>query len=154
MADASGLYAAHRSKFFAGWTAFERAWASLDSVSLARVAQTLAEKKVSIIPTLVLHDTLSRLDDSAVVQDSMLRYVPKIERERWNVPDMIARAGWQTADYAAFQRSRPKQDLFLRLFAAAGGRSRPEPTRRTSSSSRGTACIVSCSCSCRRTHPP
>ena len=86
------------------------------------MARTLAEKKVSIIPTLVLHDTFSRLDDSAVVQDSMLRYVPKVERERWNVPDMVARAGWQKTDYAAFQRSRPNQDLFLRLFAAAGGR--------------------------------
>jgi imidazolonepropionase-like amidohydrolase len=122
MADASGLYAAHRSKFFAGWTAFERAWASLDSAALDRVARTLAEKKVSIIPTLVLHETFSRLDDSAVVQDSMLRYVPRVERERWNVPDMVARAGWQKTDYAAFQRSRPNQDLFLRLFAAAGGR--------------------------------
>jgi len=122
MADASALYAAHRRAFFAGWTAFERSWASLDSTALARVAGALAEKKVWIIPTLVLHDTFSRLDDSAVVQDSMLRYVPEIERRRWNVPDMVARAGWQQADFEAFQRSRPKQDLFLRLFAAAGGR--------------------------------
>jgi imidazolonepropionase-like amidohydrolase len=122
MADPSALYAAHRRAFFAGWTAFERSWASLDSASLARVAQTLAEKKVWIIPTLVLHDTFSRLDDSVVVQDSMLRYVPESERRRWDVPDMIARAGWQEADYEAFRRSRPNQDLFLRLFAAAGGR--------------------------------
>jgi imidazolonepropionase-like amidohydrolase len=122
MADPSALYAAHRRAFFEGWTAFERSWASLDSASLARVAQTLAEKKVAIIPTLVLHDTFSRLDDSSVVQDSMLRYVPEIERQRWAVPDMVKRAGWQKTDFEAFQRSRPMQDLFLRLFAADGGR--------------------------------
>ena len=121
MADASALYAAHRRGFFAGWTAFERSWASLDSAALARVARTLAEKKVSLIPTLVLHDTFSRLDDSAVVQDSMLRYVPKAEQRRWNVPDMVARAEWQKTDFEAFRRSRSNQDLFLRLFAAAGG---------------------------------
>jgi imidazolonepropionase-like amidohydrolase len=122
MRDASGLYAAHRSGFFTGWTAFERSWASLDSAALARVAGVLAEKRVWIIPTLVLHDTFSRLDDSTVVRDSMLRDVPQMEQRRWNVPDMVARAGWQNGDFEAFRLSRPKQDLFLRLFAAAGGR--------------------------------
>jgi imidazolonepropionase-like amidohydrolase len=34
---------------------------------------------------------------------------------------MISRAGWDRADFAAFQRSRPAQNLFLRAFAAAGG---------------------------------
>ncbi len=104
-----------------GWTAFERSWASLDSSALARVAGELAAKKVAIIPTLVLHETFSRLDDSTVLQDSMLQAVPDAERQRWNVPDMIKRAGWSDADFAAFRRSRPTQDLFLRLFAAAGG---------------------------------
>ncbi len=120
-ADSSALYAAHRRGFFAGWAAFERAWASLDSAALARVAQTLASKKVAIIPTLVLHETFSRLDDSAVVGDSMLRFVPEVERQRWNVPGMIARAQWTEGDFQDFRRSRPNQDLFLRLFAAAGG---------------------------------
>ncbi|HEY8257233.1 MAG TPA: amidohydrolase family protein [Gemmatimonadales bacterium] len=119
--DASALYAAHRSGFFTGWTAFERSWASLDSSALARVAGELAAKKVAIIPTLVLHETFSRLDDSTVLQDSMLHAVPDAERQRWNVPDMIRRAGWRDTDFAAFRRSRPMQDLFLRLFAAAGG---------------------------------
>jgi imidazolonepropionase-like amidohydrolase len=122
VSDASALYAAHRRGFFAGWTAFERSWASLDSAALARVAAELAAKNVSIIPTLVLHDTFSRLDDSTVVQDSMLRYVPRVERERWNVPDMVKRAGWEETDFEAFRRSRANQDLFLRRFAAAGGR--------------------------------
>jgi imidazolonepropionase-like amidohydrolase len=47
--------------------------------------------------------------------------VPPEERERWNVPDMIKRAGWREPDFAAFRRSRPLQDLFLRRFAVAGG---------------------------------
>ena len=52
----------------------------------------------------------------------MLRAVPQEEQQRWNVPDMIARAGWTAGDFAAFRRSRPAQDLFLRLFQAKGGR--------------------------------
>jgi imidazolonepropionase-like amidohydrolase len=35
---------------------------------------------------------------------------------------MIARAGWTAADFAAFRRSRPAQDRFLRIFQAKGGR--------------------------------
>jgi imidazolonepropionase-like amidohydrolase len=120
--DASELYAAHRRGFFAGWTAFERRWASLDSASLARVASAIAAKSVEMIPTLVLHDTFSRLDDSTVVSDSLLRAVPEAERRRWDVAGMISRAGWTSADFQAFRRSRRNQDLFLRLFAAAGGR--------------------------------
>jgi imidazolonepropionase-like amidohydrolase len=121
VADRSALFAAHRRGFFTGWTAFERAWSSLDSTALDRVAGELAARKVAMIPTLVLHETFSRLDDSTVRQDSMLRFVPPEERERWNVADMIERAGWREPDFAAFRRSRPLQDLFLRRFAAAGG---------------------------------
>ena len=47
-----------------------------------------------VVPTLVLHETFSRLDDPAVLSDTMLHAVPQEERSRWNVPDMIARAGW------------------------------------------------------------
>jgi enamidase len=35
---------------------------------------------------------------------------------------MVKRAGWTPEDYPAFRAGRPRQDLFLRLFAAAGGR--------------------------------
>lgn len=120
--DASALYAAHRRGFFAGWTAFERRWATLDSASLAGVATAIAAKSVEIIPTLVLHDTFSRLDDSTVLRDSMLRAVPAAEQQRWDVTGMIARAGWKEDDFQAFRRSRRNQDLFLRLFVADGGR--------------------------------
>ena len=120
-ADTSALFAAHRKGFFAGWTAFEKSWATLDSASLARVAQAIVAKKVALIPTLVVHETFSHLDDPSVLQDTMLRFVPEAEQHRWDVPGMIARAGWGKADFQSFRRGRPSQDRFLRLFAAAGG---------------------------------
>jgi imidazolonepropionase-like amidohydrolase len=75
-----------------------------------------------VVPTLGLHETFSRLDDPAVLNDTMLEVIPEKERRRWNVGDMIARAGWGPADFAAFRRARPAQDLFLRIFHAKGGR--------------------------------
>jgi imidazolonepropionase-like amidohydrolase len=122
LSDASSLYAAHYRGLFPGWTAFERSWATLDSSALDRVARELADRKVMLIPTLVLHETFSHLDDPAVLQDTMLRAVPTLQQTRWNVPDMVRRAGWSAEDYPAFRAARPQQDRFLRLFAAAGGR--------------------------------
>ncbi len=122
MSDASSLYAAHYRGFFSGWTAFERSWAGLDSAALARVAKETASHHVTMVPTLVLHETFSRLDDPAVLTDTMLKAVPELQQARWNVTDMIRRAGWTAEDYPTFRAGRPKQDLFLRLFAAEGGR--------------------------------
>lgn len=122
VANNAALMQAHRSGFFAGWTAFEKAWAGLDSVSLARVAERLVADNVTIIPTLVLHETFSRLDDPALAQSGALAAVPDEEIAAWNVPDMIARAKWTAADFEAFRASRANQDLFVRIFRAAGGR--------------------------------
>jgi imidazolonepropionase-like amidohydrolase len=119
--DPSGVYAAYARSFFDGWTAAERAWATLDSAALAGVAAELAERRVVLVPTLVLHETMSRLDDSTTLQDSMYRAVPEFERRRWNVPDIIARAGWRREDFAAFHRSRAVQDRFLHEFVGRGG---------------------------------
>jgi imidazolonepropionase-like amidohydrolase len=120
--DPSALFAAHYRGFFQGWTAAERSWADLDSTALARVAGRLAEQKVTIIPTLILHETLSRLDDRAVLNDPALAAVPAAQQKEWDVDSLISRAGWTGADFASFRRSRAKQDLFLRMFAANGGR--------------------------------
>jgi imidazolonepropionase-like amidohydrolase len=122
VSDAAPLFAAHRQGFFAGWTAFERSWGALDSAALERVASELAARRVTLVPTLVLHDTFSRLDDPAVLQDTMLREVPEEEQRRWNVPDMIERAHWTPDVFPDLRRARPSQDRFLRLFQAAGGR--------------------------------
>jgi len=116
------FYAEHRASFFRGWNYFERSWASLDSAALTRVAVTLAEQRVAVIPTLVLHETFSRLDDPAILTQADLRFMPDSEIARWDVPGLKARAGWAEADFAAFRASRPNQDLFLRAFRAAGGR--------------------------------
>jgi imidazolonepropionase-like amidohydrolase len=118
----SSVFAAHYRGFWPGWTASERSWASLDSAALARVANRLAESKVTLVPTLVLHETLSRLDEPGMSRDPALQDVPEAEQRDWDVRGLIARAGWTEDDFAAFRRSRANQDLFVRLFAAAGGR--------------------------------
>jgi imidazolonepropionase-like amidohydrolase len=120
--ERSSLITAHYRGFFPGWTASERSWADLDSAALTQVAARLAEEKITLIPTLVLHETLSRLNDPATLRDPSLTEVPAGPRAEWDVPGLINRAGWTEADFAAFRRSRPQQDLFVRAFAAAGGR--------------------------------
>jgi imidazolonepropionase-like amidohydrolase len=118
----SALYAAHYRSFFSGWTAFERSWVDVDSAALTRVAEQLAEAKVTVVPTLVLHEALRYLNDPAPLRDPNLRDVPEAQRREWDIEGLISRAGWTDTDFKAFQRSGPKQDLFLRAFAAAGGR--------------------------------
>jgi imidazolonepropionase-like amidohydrolase len=116
------FYAEHRASFWRGWTYFEKSWAGLDSAGLHRVAVALAEAHVANVPTLVLHETLSRLDDPAMLNQPDLKTVPDSVVRRWNLPDMVARAGWTANDYPAFRASRHGEDLFLREFRAAGGR--------------------------------
>jgi imidazolonepropionase-like amidohydrolase len=118
----SSLLAAHYRGFLPGWTAFARSWADLDASALTQVARRLAEEKVTLVPTLVLHETLSRLNDRAMLRDPVLATVPEAARQEWDVSGMINRAGWSESDFAAFRGARPVQDLFLRAFAAAGGR--------------------------------
>ena len=118
---AEPYYAAHRKGYFDGWNMFERSWSGLDSAKLAHVAEQLAEARVRLVPTLVLHETLSRLDDPAIVGGEALAYAPQSAKEGWNLPDLFTRAGWDTRTFATFRAGRPMQDLFLREFRAAGG---------------------------------
>jgi len=120
--ERSSLLAAHYRGFFPGWTSFERRWADLDSRALTDLAGRLAQERVTLVPTLILHETLSRLDDPVVLRDSALQDVPEDARREWDVPGMISRAGRDSADFAAFRQSRPMQDLFVRAFVTAGGR--------------------------------
>jgi imidazolonepropionase-like amidohydrolase len=119
--DASAFYGAHYRGFWPGWTAFERGWVGLDSAALTRVAGELAGQQVILVPTLVLHETFSRLDDPAVTAQPELAAVPRPEQERWDVRGMIQRAGWTAADLAAFRQARAFQDRFVRAFRKAGG---------------------------------
>ncbi|HEY7684328.1 MAG TPA: amidohydrolase family protein [Gemmatimonadales bacterium] len=116
------FFAEHRASFWRGWTYFEKSWAGLDSAALNKVALILAETHVVCVPTLVLHETYSRLDDPATLNNPDLRTVPDSILKRWNLQEMVSRAGWTTAEYPAFRASRNNQDLFLREFRAAGGR--------------------------------
>jgi imidazolonepropionase-like amidohydrolase len=116
------FYAEHRASFFRGWNYFEKSWAGLDSASLTRVADALAEDRITMVPTLVLHETYSRLDDPAILNQPDLKTVPDSVIKDWNIPDLKSRAGWTDADFAAFRASRPNQDLFIRAFRSAGGR--------------------------------
>jgi imidazolonepropionase-like amidohydrolase len=118
---AEPYYAAHRRGFFDGWNTFERAWAGLDSAKLSAVAEQLAELRVMLVPTLVVHETYSRLDDPSIVAGADLAYVPQGAKEGWDLPELMTRAGWDTRALATFRASRPNQDLFLREFRAAGG---------------------------------
>jgi imidazolonepropionase-like amidohydrolase len=118
----SALIAAHYRGFFPGWTTFERSWADLDPSALRQLARRLAEEKVTLVPTLVLHETLSRLNDPAALRDPALKDVPEEAKRDWDVAGMVRRAGWSESDFGAFRSSRSMQDLFVRAFAAAGGR--------------------------------
>lgn len=120
--DSTALFAAHATGLFAGWTAFERSWSTLDTTALAVVARELAARRVFLVPTLVLHETFSRLDDPAIYRSADLKAVPDSARRNWNVPGMIKRAGWTADDYPLFRAARPLQDFVLRSFAASGGR--------------------------------
>ena len=120
--SASSLFTAHYRGFYPGWTAFQRSWATLDSAALTRVAQRLADAKITLVPTLVLHETLSRLSEPGLSRDPALQDVPEEQQREWDVQGMIAAAGWADPDFDAFRRARPMQDLFVRVFAAAGGR--------------------------------
>jgi imidazolonepropionase-like amidohydrolase len=62
------------------------------------------------------------LDDPAALADTVLAAVPEKERRRWNVADLIQRAGWTSADFDAFREARAAQDRFLRTFHGKGGR--------------------------------
>ena len=120
VADPAPLFAAH-DEFFAGWNLEEKTWARLDSAALDRTAHALAATGVAIVPTLVLHEAWGHLNDQAYVASLDLSGVPQAARDGWNVPGLIERAGLREADFPALQRSRPNQDLFVRLFRRAGG---------------------------------
>ncbi len=122
MGDSRALFAAHRTGFFAGWTAFEKSWIGADNAALDLVAHQLAGSGVTLVPTLGLHDTFARLDDSAVYRRGDLEGVPDSARVNWNVAGMVARAGWVSGDFADFRAARPSQDAFVRMFVRAGGR--------------------------------
>ena len=111
---------AHNS-FLSGWTAEEKGWSSLDSGVVARTARALAQTKVTIVPTLVVHDILSRLDNPILLSRPGMEDVPESAQSVRSVPSLLRRTGWQRGDFEAFRRSRRRQDQFVREYRRAGG---------------------------------
>ena len=113
-------YRAH-DRFLSGWTTEEQGWATLDSASLHRTAQALAQTKVAIVPTLVLHEMLARLDNPILLTRPGMEDVPQDAASVRSVPSLLRRTGWKTRDFQAFRRARARQNQFVREFKRAGG---------------------------------
>ena len=113
-------YRAH-DRFLSGWTTEEQGWATVDSASLARTARALAQTKVAIVPTLVVHEMLSRLDNPVLLTRPGMEDVPEDAESVRSVASLLGRTGWKPRDFQAFRRARARQNLFVREFRRAGG---------------------------------
>ncbi len=113
-------YRAH-DRFLSGWTTEEQGWTTLDSASLHRTAQALAKTKVAIVPTLVVHEMLSRLDNPALLMRPGMEDVPQDATSVRSVASLLRRTGWRARDFQGFRRARTRQDQFVREFKRAGG---------------------------------
>jgi imidazolonepropionase-like amidohydrolase len=113
-------YRAH-DRFLSGWTTEEQGWTTVDSTALARTARALAQTKVAIVPTLVVHEMLSRLDNPVLLTRPGMEDVPQDAASVRSVASLLRRTGWRPRDFQAFRRARARQDQFVREFKRAGG---------------------------------
>lgn len=120
--DSAVLHAAYRRGFSAGVTAFGTSWLVADTVRLMQVARDLAASGITLVPTLVMHEVLSRLDDPAILAGQDLLEAPDSVRRSWNAADVLAMLGWDSATLADLRAARRMQDRFVLEFARAGGR--------------------------------
>ncbi len=116
-----GLYERAHDQFLRGWTTEEIGWALLDSASVARTARELAATRVAIVPTLVVHEMLSRLDNPTLLLRPGMEDVPASATSVRDVAGLLRRTGWRSADFQAFRRSRARQNQFVREYKRAGG---------------------------------
>jgi imidazolonepropionase-like amidohydrolase len=120
-ATGNPAYASAHNAFLPGWTMEEKGWAGLDSSAVARTARALAQTRVTIVPTLVVHEMLSRLDNPILLSRPGMEDVPDNAQSVRSVPSLRRRTGWGSGDFAAFRRSRRRQDQFVREYKRAGG---------------------------------
>ena len=116
-----GPYFRAHDQFLRGWTLEEEGWALLDSAALARTARALAATHVAVVPTLVLHETLSRLDNPTLQSRPGMEDVPAAAASVRDVAGLLKRTGWRAAEFQAFRRSRARQNQFVREYKRAGG---------------------------------
>ena len=116
-----GPYLRAHDDFLRGWTLEEAGWALLDSAALERVARGVAAAHVAIVPTLVLHEMLSRLDNPTLLSRPGMEDVPPTVASVRDVAGLLRRSGWRAGDLQAFRRSRARENQFVREFKRAGG---------------------------------
>jgi len=116
-----GPYLRAHDEFLRGWTLEEAGWALLDSAALERVARELVATHVAIVPTLVLHEMLARLDNPTLLSRPGMEDVPSTATSVRDVAGLLRRTGWRAGDLQAFRRSRAREDQFVREFKRAGG---------------------------------
>jgi hypothetical protein len=114
-------YLRAQDQFFAGWAAEVDGWSTLDSAAVARVARALAPTRVSVVPTLVLYETLSGLGDRARRAPVGLDDVPADYARVRDVAAVVRRAGLGAPQLAALRRARVRLDQFVREYRRAGG---------------------------------
>jgi imidazolonepropionase-like amidohydrolase len=115
------VYFRAHDRFLSGWTTEELGWTTLDSASLARTARALVQTKVAIVPTLIVHEMLSRLDNPILLARPGMEDVPENAASVRSVASLLRRTGWKPRDFQAFRRARAQQDQFVREFKRAGG---------------------------------
>jgi imidazolonepropionase-like amidohydrolase len=87
-----GPYLRAHDQFLRGWTVEEAGWALLDSASLERVARGLVAARVAIVPTLVLHEMLSRLDNPTLLSRPGMEDVPATATNVRDVARLLRRS--------------------------------------------------------------
>src|SRR5437660_11961764 len=88
-----GPYLRAHDDFLRGWTLEEAGWALLDSAALERVARGVAAAHVAIVPTLVLHEMLSRLDNPTLLSRPGMEDVPPTAASVRDVAGLPRRSG-------------------------------------------------------------
>jgi len=106
---------------WAGWAAEEKGWSTFDSNSVASMARTLAGSHVSLVPTLVAHDAMARLNDSSLLSGSGWADVPASRASVRDLASFLKQTGWSARDVSAFTSARTRQNQFVRDFRLAGG---------------------------------
>lgn len=114
-------YLKAHDQFLRGWTLEETGWATLDSAAVARTARALTATHVAIVPTLVLHEMLGRLDNPTLLSRPGMEDVPAAAASIRDVAGLLRRSGWRAAELQAFRRARARQNQFVREFKRAGG---------------------------------
>ena len=106
---------------WAGWAAEEKGWSTFDSNSVASMARALAGTHVSLIPSLVSHDAMAKLNDSSLLAGSGWADVPASRASVRGLAEFLRETGWSARDLSAFVSARTRQNQFVRDFRRAGG---------------------------------